>query len=65
MEDDTMEIEQDTEVRLVDILDSDDSARISDSIKDILMQKSVGKVENTRQEVVGKMFDLEGNADES
>tara|TARA_B100000073_G_scaffold143887_1_gene118450 strand:- start:956 stop:1153 length:198 start_codon:yes stop_codon:yes gene_type:complete len=65
MEDDTMEIEQDTEVRLVDILDSDDSARISDSIKDILMQKSVGKVETTRQEVVGKMFDLEGNADES
>jgi len=65
MEDDTMEIEQDTEARLVDILDSDDAARISDSIKDILMQKSVGKVENTRQEVVGKMFDLEGNADES
>ena len=65
MEDDTMEIEQDTEARLVDILDSDDAARISDSIKDILMQKSVGKVETTRQEVVGKMFDLEGNADES
>tara|TARA_B100000902_G_C27052659_1_gene784909 strand:+ start:102 stop:299 length:198 start_codon:yes stop_codon:yes gene_type:complete len=65
MEDDTMEIEQDTEARLVDILDSDDANRISDAIKDMLMQKSVGKVETTRQEVVGKMFDLEGNADES
>ena len=60
-----MEIEQDTEARLVDILDSDDANRISDAIKDMLMQKSVGKVETTRQEVVGKMFDLEGNADES
>ena len=59
-----MEVEQENETsRLVDILDSDDSNRISDEIKNILMQKSIEKVETTRQEVVGKMFDLEGNAE--
>jgi hypothetical protein len=64
MEDETMEMEQENETsRLVDILDSDDANRISDAIKDLLMQKSVGKVETTRQAVVGKMFDLEGNAE--
>lgn len=64
MEDETMEVEQENETsRLVDILDSDDSNRISDEIKNILMQKSIEKVETTRQGVVGKMFDLEGNAE--
>ena len=64
MEVETMEVEQENETsRLVDILDSDDSNRISDEIKNILMQKSIEKVETTRQEVVGKMFDLEGNAE--
>lgn len=58
-----MEVEQENDARLVDILDSDDANRISDAIKDLLMQKSVGKVETTRQGVVGKMFDLEGNAE--
>jgi hypothetical protein len=64
MEDETMEMEQENETtRLVDILDSDDSNRISDAIKDVLMQKSVEKVETARQAVVGNMFDLEGNAE--
>lgn len=64
MEDETMEVEQENETsRLVDVLDSDDSNRISDEIKNILMQKSIEKVETTRQGVVGKMFDLEGNAE--
>ena len=59
-----MEVEQENETsRLVDVLDSDDSNRISDEIKNILMQKSIEKVETTRQGVVGKMFDLEGNAE--
>tara|TARA_A100001234_G_scaffold64470_1_gene56075 strand:+ start:861 stop:1055 length:195 start_codon:yes stop_codon:yes gene_type:complete len=64
MEDETMEVEQEYEApRLVDILDSDDSSRISDAIKDVLMQKSVERVENQRQAVVSQMFDLEGNAE--
>ena len=59
-----MEVEQEYEApRLIDILDSDDSSRISDAIKDVLMQKSVARVENQRQAVVSKMFDLEGNAE--
>jgi len=59
-----MEVEQEYEApRLVDILDSDDSSRISDAIKDVLMQKSVERVENQRQAVVSQMFDLEGNAE--
>ncbi len=64
MEDETMEVEQEYEApRLVDILDSDDSSRISDAIKDVLMQKSVERVENQRQAVVSQMFDLDGNAE--
>ena len=64
MEDETMEVEQEYEApRLVDILDSDDSSRISDAIKDVLMQKSVERVESQRQSVVSQMFDLEGNAE--
>ena len=64
MEDETMEVEQEYDApRLVDILDSDDSSRISDAIKDVLMQKSVERVESQRQSVVSQMFDLEGNAE--
>tara|TARA_B100000035_G_scaffold112271_1_gene95253 strand:+ start:114 stop:308 length:195 start_codon:yes stop_codon:yes gene_type:complete len=64
MEDETMEVEQEYEApRLVDILDSDDSSRISDAIKDVLMQKSVERVESQRQAVVSQMFDLEDNAE--
>lgn len=64
MEDETMEVEQEYEApRLVDVLDSDDSSRISDAIKDVLMQKSVERVESQRQSVVSQMFDLEGNAE--
>ena len=62
MEDETMEVEQEYEApRLVDILDSD-SSRISDAIKDVLMQKSVERVESQRQAVVSQMFDLENEA---
>ena len=40
MEDETMEVEQEYEApRLVDILDSDDSSRISDAIKDVFDAK--------------------------